>query len=51
MRHNVWKEVRGAAESSGGPPLPAPQMRCFDVNQLSMKFDRHLDSGSAQGGT
>ena len=22
-----------------------PQMRCFDVNQLSMKFDRHFDSG------
>ena len=26
------------------PLFPLRQMRCYDVSQLSMKFDRHLDS-------
>lgn len=35
----------GLKRSLGRPALPAAlQMRCYDVQQLSMKFDRHLDS-------
>ncbi len=35
--HASWQTPRA--------PCVLLQMRCFDVSQLSMKFDRHFDSG------